>query len=72
MNSAGNILKETRRQHQPGQEVADFTISAPQDVDVCSLHVRISAGNSAGISIPSETTVVGKLYIYFTDKLQEK
>ena len=68
MNSAGNILKETRRQHQPGQDVADFTISPPQDVDVCSLIVRISAGNSAGISIPSENTVVGKLHIYLTDE----
>ena len=68
MNSAGNILKETRRQHQPGQDVADFTISPPQDVDVCSLIVRISTGNSAGISIPSENTVVGKLHIYLTDE----
>ena len=66
MNSARKVLNETRRQHQPGQEVADFTISLPQNVDVCSLIVRISAGNSAGISIPSETTVVGKLY--FTDE----
>ena len=66
MNSSGNILNETWRQHQPGQPVADFTISPPQDVDVCSLIVRISAGNSAGISVPSETTVVGK--IYFTDE----
>ena len=70
MNSARNVLNETQRQHQPGQKVADFTISLPQNVDVCTLHVRIRAGNSAGISIPSETTVVGKLY--FTDKLQER
>ena len=47
--------------HDPGQEVADFTISLPQSVDVCSLHVRISAGNSAGMSAPSEAVEVGKL-----------
>ena len=68
MNSARKVLNETRRQHQvePGQEVADFIISLPQNVDVCSLIVRVSAGNSAGIAILSETTVVGKLY--FTDE----
>ena len=62
INSDGSVLNETR-QHQPGQAVADFTISLPQSVDVCSLHVRISAGNSAGMSSPSETVEVGKLYI---------
>ena len=60
MNSAGSVLNETR-QHQQG-EVADFTISLPQSVDVCSLHVKISAGNSAGMSSPSETVEVGKLF----------
>ena len=52
-------MNETR-QHQQG-EVADFTISLPQTVDVCSLDVKISAGNSAGMSSPSETVEVGKL-----------
>ena len=47
--------------HDPGQAVADFTISLPQTVDVCTLHVRISAGNSAGLSSPSEAVEVGKL-----------
>ena len=61
MTSAGNVLNETT-QHQPGQAVADFTISLPQSVDVCSLHVRISAGNSAGMSAPSDRAVTGKLY----------
>ena len=59
--SAGNVVKQTAVQHQSGQEVADFTISPPQDVDVCSLIVRISAGNSAGMSAPSEAVEVGKL-----------
>ena len=57
MTSGGN---ETR-QHQPGQAFADFSISLPQGVDVCSLHVMISAGNSAGMSAPSNTVEVGKL-----------
>ena len=61
INSDGSVLNETR-QHQPG-EVADFTISLPQSVDVCSLHVRISAGNSVGMSAPSEAVEVGKLYV---------
>ena len=60
MTSGGNVLNETR-QHQPGQAVADFTISLPPSVDVCSLRVRISAGNSAGMSSASEAVEVGKL-----------
>ena len=63
MTSTGSVLNESR-QHQPGQPVANFTISLPQNVDVCSLHVRISAGNSAGISAPSEAVEVGKLQFY--------
>ena len=60
MTSSGIVLNETR-QHQPGQAVADFTISLPQTVDVCSLHVRISAGNSAGMAALSEAVEVGEL-----------
>ena len=56
----GNVLDEATRQHQPGQLAADFNISLPQSVDVCSLHVRISAGNSAGLSSPIEAVEVGK------------
>ena len=47
--------------HEPGQAVANFTISLLQSVDVCSFHVRISAGNSAGMSAPSEAVEVGML-----------
>ena len=60
MIPTGRVFNETR-QHQQGQPVANFTISVPQSVDVCSLHVRISAGNSAGMSAPSEAVEVGKL-----------
>ena len=45
---------EITRHHQ-----RDFTISAPPNVDVCTIRPRISAGNAAGTSI--ETVVVGKL-----------
>ena len=62
MTSTGSVLNETR-QHRPGP-VANFTISLPQTVDMCTLHVRISAGNSAGMSAPSEAVEVGKLLSY--------
>ena len=62
MTSGGSVLNQTT-QHQPGQEVADFTVSLPQSVDVCSLHVRISGGNNAGMSSPSEAVEVGELLI---------
>ena len=60
MTPSESVFNETR-QHEPGQAVADFTISLPRTVDVCTLHVRISAGNSAGMSSPSEAVEVGKL-----------
>ena len=47
--------------HELGQAVADFNISLHQTVDVCSLCVRISAGNNAGVSAPSEAVEVGGL-----------
>ena len=59
------VMKEFNMTHEPGQAVADFTISLPPSVDVCSLHVRISAGNSAGMSAPSEAIEVGKLQFGF-------
>ena len=57
VSSDESVFNETR-QHEPGQAVADFTISLPQSVNLCSLHVRISAGNSAGMSSPSEAVEV--------------
>jgi len=61
MTSAGNVLSETNMSHEPGQAVANFTISLPQSVNACWLHVRIRAGNSAGMSAPSEAVDVGEL-----------
>jgi len=60
MTSAGSVSKKSNMSHDPRQEVANFTISLPQTVDVCSLHVKIRAGNSAGMSAPSEAVEVGK------------
>ena len=62
LTTDGRILHETTVTHQPEDTVAHFTISLPQNVDGCTLHVRISAGNSAGISSPSDRAVTGKLY----------
>ena len=62
LTTDGHILREMTIPHQPEDTVADFTVSLPQNVDVCSLHVRISAGNSAGMSAPSDIAVTGKLY----------
>ena len=58
---AGRALRELNITHDPGQPVANFTISLPQSMDVCSLRVRISAGNGAGMSAPSEAVEIGKL-----------
>ena len=62
LTTDGHILHETTVTHQPEDTVAHFTISLPQNVDGCSLHVRISAGNSAGMSAPNDIAVTGKLY----------
>ena len=56
MNSARKVLNETRRQHQ---EVADFTISLPQNLEVCTLHVRIRAASIAGVSTAVTSTESG-------------
>ena len=63
MTSTGGILIELNVTHELGQENADFTInlvSLPQNVDICTTVVRISAGNSVGISSLSEAIEVGK------------
>ena len=62
LTTDGHILHETTVTHQSEDTVAYFNISLPPSVDVCSLHVRIRAGNSAGMSAPSNITVTGKLY----------
>ena len=68
MTSSGRVLNEITR-HQPGEATADFSINLSQFADVCTHHMRISAGNSAGMSSPSEMVQVGKFQ--FRIKLQE-
>ena len=62
LTTDGHILHETTVTHQSEDTVAYFNISLPPSVDVCSLRVRISAGNSAGMSAPNDIAVMGKLY----------
>ena len=61
LTSTGRALRELNIRHDQGQPVANFNISVPQSMDVCSLHVRIGTGNSAGMSAPSEAVEVGEL-----------
>ena len=64
MTSTGGILIELNMTHQLGQEKANFTISLEslhKYVDICTTVVRITAGNSAGMSGRSEAVEVGKL-----------
>ena len=58
MTSTGSVLNETIA---TVHATANFTINLLLSVAACILHVRISAGNCAGISAPSEAVEVGKL-----------
>ena len=49
--------------HQSGHPVTTIPVALPPNVDEC-LIVRISAGNRAGMSSPTEISV-GKLMIIF-------
>ena len=43
------------------------TIDLPQNVDMCRLHVNISAGNSAGMSPPTKIEVGESWHMTFHD-----
>ena len=62
MNSGRVAVNTTSVQHdhQSGSQVT-IRIELPQNVDMCSLVVTIRAGNSAGMSLPTEIEV-GKSY----------
>ena len=65
MNSGGRIYTTTvEYDHQPRFHNA---IDLPQNVDMCSLHVKISAGNSAGMSPPTKIEVGKSSFITFHD-----
>ena len=62
LTTDGRILHEITVTHQPEDTVAHFPVNLPQNVDGCTLHVRMSAGNSVGMSAPSDVVITGKLY----------
>ena len=56
-NSSRTINTTTvSHDHQSGSQVT-IRIELPQNADMCSLVVSISAGNSAGMSSPTEIEV---------------
>ena len=52
--------------HQSGPQVT-IRIELPQNVDMCSLHVNISVGNSAGMSLPAEIDVGRSHHVFNHD-----
>ena len=57
MNSGRTVNTTTvEYDHRLGSQLA-ITIELPQNVDMCSLDVTIRAGNSAGMSLPTEVEV---------------
>ena len=73
MTSDRRAFRDFNRTHEPGQPVANLIITLSQNVDVlCSLHVRISAGNSAGTSSPSEGVQVGKFHLLHLQESQNQ
>ena len=45
------------------------TIEVPQNMDICNLIVSINAGNSAGLSLPTEVEVGRPLHELIHDKI---
>ena len=61
----GRVVVNTttvRHDHQSGPQVT-VRIELPQNVDMCSLLVSISAGNHAGLSSPTEIKVGRSHYL---------
>ena len=54
--------------HQSGPQVA-IRIELPHNVDMCSLLVSIKAGNSAGLSSPTEIEVGKSQYAMNIDNI---
>ena len=54
MTSDRVVIKTVQHDYQSRSQVR---IELPQNVDMCSLHVSISVGNSAGTSSPTEIEV---------------
>ena len=57
--TSGRVAVNTTTVHHDYRSGSQVTIriELPHNVDVCSLHVNIRAGNSAGLSPPTEIEV---------------
>jgi len=64
MSTARDVITIEQHDHQREHQDATIHIQLPQTADECSLIVAISAGNSAGMSSPTNITV-GKLMTTF-------
>jgi len=67
MNSGRTVNTTTvEYDHQSGPQVT-IRIELPQNVDMCSLHINISAGNGAGMSLPTEIEVGRSHHVFNHD-----
>ena len=67
MNSGRTVNTTTvESDHQLGSQLA-VTIEVPQNMNMCSLYVNISAGNSAGMSLPTEIEVGRSHHVFNHD-----
>ena len=62
-------LNTTTVQYDQSGSQVTVTIEVPQNMDICSLIVSISAGNSAGLSLPTEVEVGRPLHELVHDKI---
>ena len=67
MNSGRTVNTTTvESDHQLRSQLA-ITIELPRNVNTCSLHVNISAGNGAGMSLPTEIEVGRSHHVFDHD-----
>jgi len=67
MTSDRVVIKTVQHDHQSGPQVR---IELPRNVNMCSLVVSISAGNSAGMSSPTEIEVGRSHHVLNHNKLK--
>ena len=60
MTSGRVTVNATTVLYDQSESQVTVTIKLPQNMNVCNLTVSIRAGNSAGLSSPSEAVVMGK------------
>ena len=57
VTSTDGVIIKTVQHPVATVNITTIRVTLPQNVDKCSLIVVISAGNSAGMSSPTETTI---------------